>query len=69
MVYEVNNMGSFKNTGDSYSMITECCLHHFEELAISSVIPQCVIPLLDLSFFLTLLALLAYLTLSFRDNE
>ena len=52
MVYEVNNMGSFKNTGDSYPMITECCLHHFEELAISSVIPQCVIPLLDLSFLL-----------------
>ena len=62
-------MGSFKNTGDSYPVIMECCLHRFEELAISSVIPQCVIPLLDLSFFLTLLTLLAYLTLSFRDNE
>lgn len=69
MVHEINNMGSFKNTGDAYSMIMKCCLRGFEELAISSVIPQCFIPLLDFSFFLTLLALLACLTLSFRDIE
>lgn len=47
----------------------KCCLHHFEELGISSVMIQCFIPFIDLSFFLTLLTLLTHLTLSFKDIE